>query len=1259
MKLLFGVFLFAVLAAAQGTDAVVTGTVLDPAGAAMPDTSVTALNTDTGVSKTVKSDSAGVYEFPTLPPGNYTLSADKAGFKKYVLGGLALRTGDHVQQNLKLEVGSTTESVQVTASSEGVQYLTASQGGLVNATRIEDLPVNSRNVMDFVATQAGVVGTNFNGARNDMLNITLDGSNIQDNFITESIGTTQIAASVDRVEEMKVVTSPADAEYGRGSGQVQLVSRSGTNQYHGSAYDFAHNTDLNANSWANNRNGIPRSVEVENQVGGRLAGPIKKNKTFFFGLFEGNIQHFQSTSTATVLTSSARQGIFRFYPGVTNANSQAAKPTVDINGNPITPAGATGPLQSVSLFGLDPNRMAPDTTGIVAKNLALLPLPNTFNTGDGLNTAGYNFVVPSSDDIYSFTVRIDHNFSEKQRLTASYDRDMENYPNGFDSQPLPTSPPGDYKDTAEVGSVALISTITSNLVNEARIGLTKNGVYFLAPWNASPLGQQGILPSLDGTSYILAFPTVGTTTAVTSPLATSTAEDPQGRTSPVYEARDRITWLHGKHTFKAGLDRRYTSANSYVSFDAVPRVTLGVAASTGTQNITTIPGIGANGSSAGNLLAMLAGSVASENQYFYATAGKPPVYLPGQNAQHTWKEREWGTFFQDDFKARNNLTLSFGLRWDYYGTPYAAAGNLASIVGGSSSIFGISGSTLGALFNPGVYNINNLTQTEYIGKNSPNPNVNPWNSNNKNFAPTVGLAWSLPWFGKDKTVFRAGYGIAYERNTLVLVDQLFGYSVPGYLNQVAYAPPSYQNLVNSTLPLTPTSAPFATVPINDTNATTQTLLGANSGLKTPYIQNWNTSIGRQLSKGLTIDVRYVGSKGTKMYRGSNINENNIFESGILSAFEVTDAGGNAPLFNQIFKGLNISGVGVVDGVNITGSQAVRQNTTLNAYLLANNVGGFANFLAYNTFVTGIRGGLLKNGGLPPNLIAANPQFGSVYYISNDSNSTYNSGQVEINKRFSNGFQLQSAYVRSKALGDYDGTSQSETAAYYTDRNHHLDKRLLSFDRTNVITSSGIFDVPFGPGKKYLSSSHGALARVVERWQTAIIFNKYSGTPTTFTDSAGETFNNTATATAVLNGPMPSGSVHIVGNNVEYFNNLTQVTDPSAKNLPSSLQSQSALFAVQNASGQTILQNPALGTLGGLSPTAFRGLGTFTLNAQASKSIVISKEHNFTLKLRADAINLLNHEIWTTPSLNIDSTSFGLITAASGARTFNLSVRLEF
>ena len=196
-------------------------------------------------------------------------------------------------------------------------------------------------------------------------------------------------------------------------------------------------------------------------------------------------------------------------------------------------------------------------------------------------------------------------------------------------------------------------------------------------------------------------------------------------------------------------------------------------------------------------------------------------------------------------------------------------------------------------------------------------------------------------------------------------------------------------------------------------------------------------------------MRYVGSKGTKLLRGTNINENNIFENGILNAFQTTEAGGNSPLLNQIFNGFNIPGVGVVNGSTITGSQAMRANSTLYGYLTNNNVGGFANFLAYNTFITGVRGGLIKNGGLPANFVDVNPQFGSDYLIGNFSNSTYNSLQVEVNKRFAQGFQVQGSYVRSKALGDYDGTSQSETATFITLRNEHLDKRLLSFDEPNV------------------------------------------------------------------------------------------------------------------------------------------------------------------------------------------------------------------
>ncbi len=1256
MKLIAAGILFASLAAAQGTDAVLTGSVLDSTGAVIPEASVTALNLNTGVATKEVSNASGVYLFPVLAPGDYTITAEKSGFKIYKLERLTLRTGDNVQQNLTLDVGGSTETVQVVANSEAVNYLNSSQGGLLSTTRILDLPLASRNTMDLVNSQAGVVGTNFNGARNDMLNISIDHTNILDNFITESLSTTQLFTSVDRIEEVRVVTSPADAEFGRGSGQVQLISKSGTNQYHGSGFDNIHNTDLNANTWSNNRNSLPRGPVIENDAGGSVGGPVRKNKTFFFGLFEANIDHTRSTVTSTTLTPDARQGIFRFYPGVQDGNANANNPTVDLSGNPVAPRGATGPLQTVNLFGLDANRPAADTTGIVAKNLGLLPLPNNYlAAGDGLNTAAYVWQDLSPADTYSWTLRADHNINEFHRLSVSYSHDTETDPNGFDTQNYPTSVPGDYTSTETAASVQLVSMLRPNLVNEVYASVSRGGPQFHAPWTAPGESQSSVLPSLGGYNYLLSLGS-----EVTSPLSTSSAEDPQGRLQSTYLYGEKITWLKGKHAMKAGVEFRNVISNSFVSFYGVPRINLGTSTSISTPAINGISGIGANSTMANNILSTLAGSISSEEQYYFSPGGANPQWVPGENAQHTWHNHEWGTFFQDDIKLSSNFTLHAGVRWDYYGVPWEGDGRLGDVVGGSQNLFGISGTSLASEFQPGVENLNNLTQLELIGRNSPHPNVQPWQPQYHNFAPVVGTTWALPWLGKDKTTFRAGYGIAYERFTQVLFDQLYGYSAPGTSQLENYTLTTYQNLAGAILPVATGLAPLSTVPINDNNSTGQTLLAADSGLKQPYVQNWNTSLGREIVPGLIVDVRYVGSKGSKLLRGVNINENNIVENGILNAFLTTEAGGNSPLLNQIFNGLNIPSVGVVNGSTLTGSQAMRTNSTLYSYLINNNVGGFANFIGYSTFVTGIRGGLIKNGGLPANFVDVNPQFGTVDLIGNFSNSTYNSGQIEVNKRFAQGFQVQGSYVRSKALGDYDGTSQSEVSNFYTLRNEHLDKRLLSYDEPNVVRMSGIWEMPFGPQRRFLGSSHGIVGHVVERWTTSVLFYKQSGAPTTFSTTGDATFNYNYTASnATALGPLPSGSVYKSGNNVLYFKGLTQVADPSIKAMPSNLQSLSPLLAIQGPSGNTLLENPAPGTLGSLSPTAIRGPGSFTLNLTLSKPVVLNREHNVAMILRADAINLLNKPIWGTPNLNIDSTSFGQITSATGNRSVNLTLRVTF
>ncbi len=261
MKLyLLAFFLFASLLCAQGTDAILSGSVLDGTGAIVQDASVTALNVKTGVAVTTKSNNAGIYLFAALPPGDYRITAELTGFKKLVYNEIALRLGDRVTLSLTLEVGTTSDSVEVKADSEtAINYVTTSVGGLISGQKILDLPVASRNAMDLVLTQAGLNGANFAGGRIGQLNITLDGINNQDNVINSGLGASTINANVDRISEIRVVTSPADAEFGRGSGQVLLTSKSGTNQYRGTVYEFNRNAKLAANTWANNRNGIPRN----------------------------------------------------------------------------------------------------------------------------------------------------------------------------------------------------------------------------------------------------------------------------------------------------------------------------------------------------------------------------------------------------------------------------------------------------------------------------------------------------------------------------------------------------------------------------------------------------------------------------------------------------------------------------------------------------------------------------------------------------------------------------------------------------------------------------------------------------------------------------------------------------------------------------------------------------------------------------------------------------------------------------------------
>src|SRR2546427_830789 len=332
-------------AIAQTSNATVGGTVADATGALIPGVSVTATNVATGIVTTVLTNEAGAYQFASLQTGTYKVVSELSGFQTQAYNNVALGISQQVRLNFTLQVGSVAQAVEVTAAADTLIATTSSSiGNVLPEHQVRDLPLGGRNVLDLLRTAGGVsnvsAGTTsgavvdgatvgdsgyFAGGRLSAVNTTRDGFVVSDGRYNHGAFSVTYT-SPDLVEEVRVITAPVDAEMGRGSGQVQMVTRSGTNQFRGSAFWFNRNSALDASNWFNNFNGVKKDYENRNQYGVRLGGPIIKNKTFFFFLIDEQRDILRQTFVAPVLTAQARQGIFRFFPGADNQNATQNNP---------------------------------------------------------------------------------------------------------------------------------------------------------------------------------------------------------------------------------------------------------------------------------------------------------------------------------------------------------------------------------------------------------------------------------------------------------------------------------------------------------------------------------------------------------------------------------------------------------------------------------------------------------------------------------------------------------------------------------------------------------------------------------------------------------------------------------------------------------------------------------------------------------------------------------------------------------------------
>jgi hypothetical protein len=1014
-----------------------------------------------------------------------------------------------------------------------------------------------------------------------------------------------------------------------------------------------------------------------------VGGPIIKNKTFFFVLWDGLLPETRSLVNATVLTPCARNGIFRYYDNWANGNALQATSTgstpriavVDHFDNPVAPAQNpdgtphNGILRYASVFGplantptkpdcsdavvqgtaWDANRNKVDTTGYITKLFGVMPTVNNGDVGDGLNTGGSRWLqtLQGSDNRFSIgaanirkqiNVKIDHNFNAKQKINAGWSFERAHnersgaWPFNFHSYSF---------RQPQVLTVNFTSTLSPTLLNEARFGFRQTGTNTPAPFRHPTRGQEALdwYPNVNGIPFVgqLGLLPAGPICvcggqpfpAEVSTIFLNTAYEK----TPLFTYGDTLSWTHGAHAFKGGAEFRRSSLslsedNSGNDWSIYSRGFGGETPLAPVQGITAANIAGLQGTSTtGNnvamrsLLELLTGSLARVTQlYWISSAQRLDTWDDWRNSQlrtRKLNQNEFSAFFKDDWKIKRNVTLNLGLRWDYYGVVWVSDGLTPSPQGGGEALFGYSGRGFQNWMQPGQHG--DLTQLVFVGPGSPNPGVLAWPKDWNNIGPAIGFSWQVPWFGEGQTTVRGGYQLSFlpggggRFNTIS--TPLANPPGSSYQATITGGPGDLEYLDLTDLKnLIPVPVPVKPMGIVPVTARDTGLTAFDARLTTPYVQNLTLAVTRNVGKNVTIDTRYIGTLSRKLYGTIELNSANFLYNGLKEAFDAARAGGESPLLDQMFKGINIAGTGfgavgtVFNGVQQTGAQHLRaaaasqlQNNLANGnyQALANTL----NTLNYSKsgglnaslpdIPVGVNGAVLRYNGFPENFIKTNPQFSTATMQTNPGNTNYHSLQTQVTLRPTAGVNLQASYTWSKLLGN--------ASTYTNPVDRRPDYTLQVGDRRHDFRTSGSFALPFGPNQLLFKNASGIMGRIAERWEMSWIFNVGSGAPANIA-AANMLYNN---GVPDIVGPfdLKSAGVQwkegdVAGN---YFGGAySKVKDPQCSTIAASLRSLCTLNAVADSSGKIVLQNPQPGTRGNLGQNVIELPGLRSIDAAISK-----------------------------------------------------------